>query len=197
MKNCKQCTFFAFLAILVLAFTFIACDNGNGNNNVPECTCPDGTVHTDAPCACGGKNCGCTYQPVVEIPELRTETIYINFDDNPYDPDNKIGVHSVTVEGELFASEWIGLAQRFQTALQVNYDAQTLGAYKIRYMNVFEFDSGKIIIKKTSEFDKWFVSNRYLIYFNYDYVQSLSDTELASNDVMRSVIGEMNNAPLP
>jgi hypothetical protein len=40
MKKWKQLVFFGFLAILV--FAFVACDNGNGNNNVaPKLNLPN------------------------------------------------------------------------------------------------------------------------------------------------------------
>ena len=34
MKNWKHCNSFAFLAVLVIAITFVACDNGNNNSTV-------------------------------------------------------------------------------------------------------------------------------------------------------------------
>jgi len=133
-----------------------------------------------------------------ETPELRTQTIYIDFGESPYEW--VVGIHNITVEGKLFAYEWDGLAQRFQTALQANYDMQTNGAVKSRYTNVFAspiLPEVKIVVGKTSEFDKWSVSNVFHIYWNFDYVNSLSDEELASNDVIRVAVFEMNNAPLP
>jgi hypothetical protein len=186
MKKWKQCAFFSFLAILVLAFAFVACDNGSGNNNDPKCSCPNGTVHTDAPCECGGKNCGCTYQPVIETPQFRTQTI--NFDLG----EERGGLTAVKIEGELLADEWEGMAEKIQNALQVNYDLQN-NIYKNRYRNVFSSSRGdiaRIVIVKNSEFDKWHISNRYLIYFNFEYLINLLDEEFASNDVIRAAVND-------
>ena len=67
MKNLKQFILMAFIGIFGIAVTFVACDNGNGENNDPKCNCPNGTVHTDVSCSCNavGYGCNCTYQPIL------------------------------------------------------------------------------------------------------------------------------------
>jgi hypothetical protein len=64
MKTWKQWTLVAILAFFGIIFGFIACDNDNGKTD-PKCTCPNGTVHTEAICSCEavGYDCNCTYEP--------------------------------------------------------------------------------------------------------------------------------------
>jgi len=61
MKNVQ---FAAIIAVMGIMAVCAACDNGGGTETPPPtvCKCPNGTVHTDAPCDCDGQDCNCTYE---------------------------------------------------------------------------------------------------------------------------------------
>ena len=181
MRNWKQCKFFGFLAIIVLAFCFAACDDGNGKNNDPECDCPNGTLHTGTPCDCpaaGTNNCNCTYQ--------YTQTINLQLGPNSY---------TVVVKGTLTTSQWEGLAARFEKVLQNSVNLITIPAQAKAFLNVFTTNKALIVVEKDADFNQWFVINKFLVNFDFDYLTGQSDESLTT--CLLDIIMEINKAPLP
>ena len=182
MKNWKKCSFFGFLAFIVMAFAFIACDNnGNGKNNDPECDCPNGTLHTEAPCDCpvaGTNNCNCKYQ--------YTQTINLQLGPNSY---------TVVVKGTLTTSQWEGLAVRIENVLQNSVNLITIPAQANAFLGVFMGNKALIVVEKDADFNRWFVINKYLVNFDFDYLAGQSDESLTT--CLLDIIMEMETAPFP
>jgi hypothetical protein len=61
MKNWKQFTFMAIIAIVGIIMGFVACDNDNGNNDPVLCTCNPKEHYL--PCTCSGTDCICKVIP--------------------------------------------------------------------------------------------------------------------------------------
>ena len=70
MKTWKHFTFVAILAIVGIVVGFIACDDGNGENDPALCACNPKEHYL--PCDCGGTDCTCDVIPRGYILEYQT-----------------------------------------------------------------------------------------------------------------------------
>jgi hypothetical protein len=83
---------FAIIAVFGIMAGFNACDNETTNPVL--CKCLNGTVHTNAPCTCGGEDCTCTYIPKV------VEAIYCFTNGQWYDSTSTIVPEAISALGE-------------------------------------------------------------------------------------------------
>jgi hypothetical protein len=147
----------AFFAILGLIAVCTACDNDNGNDPV-TCTCPNGTIHTDAECACNAKgyDCTCTYQ---DDPKPQTATITVAGDVN------------IAVKGTFTNAEWKGVAGKIETVINDDFYALPEPVQIMKKGTLANCEA--IFVEKTSEYTNWKTTgDGKTIYINFDILDS-------------------------
>jgi hypothetical protein len=126
---------------------------------------------------------------ITETPEPREATINLDFI-VAGEPEQC----TATVKGTLTTAQWEGIATKIKTAIQNGYNSSSISR-KGRFYEVFGQNMAVIVVEKTTAFEKWHVSNKYLINFNFDWLVGLLDEELATS--LTDAILEMREANMP
>jgi len=198
-KEIKQAITIA--VIILIAVSLISCGSDSPSKPPvePTCNCPNGTVHTDAPCVCEGKNCDCKYEPVkeCECPEGTThepgedccegvncecevaEPAVRNFSIELFE-DNTATIQDARTKAGSKTLEQLGVTSKIETAINAAFDAGNNPA-KNRFRGVFG-DSGdraaKIIIESNVTYESYEPDNRITLRFNFDYLSTVSAADL-------------------
>ena len=118
---------------------------------------------------CG--TCGATNgtRPIAMLPQNQTATIALEFGANNY---------TATVTGYFSNTEWDGIPQKIETALNGAFTAGNIPT-KNRFNLVFG-QGVTITVEKTSEYNSYKVIDGAFrtLYLNYDYLLSATDTDL-------------------
>jgi hypothetical protein len=94
----------------------------------------------------------------------------------------------------LTPSQWDGFVSETEAILQNKLD-NTSNEEADAFVNIFQFNNTVLSIEGGANFNEWFVSNRYLIHFNFGYLEGKSDSALAK--IYMDAITEMCGTPVP
>jgi hypothetical protein len=152
---------------IVLAFTFITCDNGDGKKPV-VCTCPEGTTHEPNQKCCEGTDCNCQ----IAEPKNQSDNTTLT---------NLFGEgHSATIKGDFTDSEWgsgaTGVAGRFKIALEAAYTGN-IPPVQGQFLDVFRQSGVTIIVEKTTAYSNWkTIGDGKTLYIRFDKLNSIQST---------------------
>jgi len=154
----------------------------------PEvCECPDGTAHEpeDYPC-CESDDCTC----VIAEPAVRDFPLNLFENNTSTIQDARTSAGSRTLDD-------LGITAKIENAINGAFNAAN-GPSKNRFRNVFNSTSGNkvtIIVEKTSSYEHWAVSNRYMAYLNFDYLVAATDENLQAKII--EMVTHANTLPEP
>jgi hypothetical protein len=124
MKTWKQSTLIGIFAIITLALTIIACDDGK--NDPLLCNCdPKDHLETGQSCDCGGEDCNCSEEPKVQSDTTRS--LSFGTVEKPC---------SVTVKSDekFTADEWNTLVDKVIAAIMRGYNKDMAGLTDVNKM---------------------------------------------------------------